>query len=120
MFVIDSNLLLHRAVIDKYSFDTFPITFGPAVDGVFVTNSLQHALASGKCAIILSLCTHEDMQADRINLWTSLVAKVSVISGDNLDEGTTLSLGRSAKNEDELRIGKLTKLLSTRDFQEWT
>lgn len=60
------------------------------------------------------------MEADRFNIWNLVVAKVSLISGDNLDEGTSLCLGRSAKNEDELRIGKLATLQSIADSQEWS
>ncbi|MBW0500116.1 hypothetical protein O181_039831 [Austropuccinia psidii MF-1] len=63
-----------------FSFGAFPPTFAPVVDGDFVSESMQHALKAGR------------------------FAKVPVITGDTLDEGTLLALATlPLRNEDELR-----------------
>ncbi|POW22247.1 hypothetical protein PSHT_01579 [Puccinia striiformis] len=63
-----------------FSFGAFPLTFSPVVDGDFVTGSMQTALKAGE------------------------FAKVPVITGDTLDEGTVLALGTlPLHTEDDLR-----------------
>jgi len=63
-----------------FSFGAFPLSFSPAVDGEFVTNTMQNALKAGE------------------------FAKVPVITGDVLDEGTVLALGTlPLRSEDDLR-----------------
>lgn len=79
-----ADLRKMQDVIDElpgtFSFGSFPLTFGPAVDGEFVTESIQHALAGGR------------------------FAKVPVIICDVQDEGTILALGaHSVKTEDQFR-----------------
>ncbi|PLW12849.1 hypothetical protein PCANC_19196 [Puccinia coronata f. sp. avenae] len=63
-----------------FSFGAFPLTFSPVVDGEFVTSSVQNALKSGE------------------------FAKVPLITGDTLDEGTVLALGTlPLRSEEDLR-----------------
>lgn len=63
-----------------FSFGAFPLTFGPSVDGEFVTESMQHALAAGR------------------------FAKVPLISTSMKDEGTVLTVSStSVKTQDQLR-----------------
>ncbi|OAV96781.1 hypothetical protein PTTG_03567 [Puccinia triticina 1-1 BBBD Race 1] len=63
-----------------FSFGAFPLTFSPVVDGEFVTGSIQNALKAGE------------------------FAKVPVITGDVLDEGTVLALGTlPLRTEEDLR-----------------
>lgn len=69
-----------------FSFGAFPLTFAPTIDGEFVTESVQDSLESGK------------------------FAKVPLISGDMLDEGTVLALATlPLRSEEDLR-----KFISTR------
>ncbi|KAH9443051.1 hypothetical protein MJO28_014386 [Puccinia striiformis f. sp. tritici] len=64
----------------SFSFGAFPLTFAPVVDGDFVTESMQTALKAGE------------------------FAKVPVITGDTLDEGTIFTLGTlPLRTEDDLR-----------------
>ncbi|KAA1126738.1 hypothetical protein PGTUg99_011762 [Puccinia graminis f. sp. tritici] len=63
-----------------FSFGAFPLTFSPVVDGEFVTGSIQNALKAGE------------------------YAKVPMITGDVLDEGTVLALGTlPLHTEEDLR-----------------
>ncbi|KAI9616592.1 hypothetical protein H4Q26_010990 [Puccinia striiformis f. sp. tritici PST-130] len=64
-----------------------PLTFAPVVDGDFVTESMQTALKAGE------------------------FAKVPVITGDTLDEGTIFTLGTlPLRTEDDLRAFITKKL----------
>ncbi|EGG04414.1 putative carotenoid ester lipase precursor [Melampsora larici-populina 98AG31] len=63
-----------------FSFGAFPFTFGPSVDGEFITESMQLALAAGR------------------------FAKIPLISTNMKDEGTVLTISSSSiKTEDQLR-----------------
>ncbi|MBW0479225.1 hypothetical protein O181_018940 [Austropuccinia psidii MF-1] len=78
-----------------FSFGAFPPSFAPVVDGDFVSETIQHALKAGR------------------------FAKVPVITGDTLDEGTVLALGTlPLRNEEELRNFLSDKLLQPAPHME--
>ncbi|KAH9813309.1 putative carotenoid ester lipase precursor [Melampsora americana] len=71
-----------------FSFGAFPLTFGPSIDGEFVTETMQHALEGGR------------------------FAKIPLISTTMKDEGTVLTISStSVKTQEQLR-GTLSQKVS--------
>ncbi|MBW0493939.1 hypothetical protein O181_033654 [Austropuccinia psidii MF-1] len=91
--------LFHRAATNHFpgtfSLNAFPPTFAPAVDGEFISESIQSALKAGR------------------------FAKVPTITGDVLDEGTLLAIGAlPLQSEAELRKFLIEKVAWPSDHVE--